>query len=137
MERILAQSKNYTIFHHYEIVSLNRPSSNPVIIGDFYGDPQAAIIDKHKNWVIIVGCGMILYRLQEPFIPYEYDKKTTQWWDAFRSPPDDWWIKSVYQVADTKVRFVVDPWSAHAGVYELDMESLSVTRLIPKDEKKS
>jgi hypothetical protein len=134
MERILAQSKNYTITHHYEVVYLIRPSGNLVSIGDFYGDPQAAIIDKHEKWAIVVGCGMVLYWLRNPFTPYEYDQKTEQWWEAYRSPPGEWWIESVYQVTDSKVRFVVDPWSVHAGMYELDVETLIVTQLIPQDD---
>ena len=133
-EHMLTRSKLYTVSHEYETVLLDRPGGARVVIGDFYGDPETAIIDWNEKWAIIVGCGIVLYRLQEPFVPYEYDKTTDQWWEANRAPPNEWWIEHVYQVNDGAVRFVVDPESANAGVYELDVESLSVVRVIPKTE---
>ncbi|HUT87936.1 MAG TPA: hypothetical protein VMY37_00425 [Thermoguttaceae bacterium] len=133
-EGILARSEHYTVSHEYEVVLLDRPSGPQVVIGDFYGDPAAAIIDAHEKWAIVVGCGIVLYWLRKPFTPYEYDKKTNQWWEAHRSPPDEWWIETVYQVAGNTVRFVVDPAAAVAGVYELDVESLSIVKVIPKEE---
>ena len=133
-ERILAQSKHYTVSHEYETVLLDCPGGARPVIGDFYGDPKAAIIDWNEEWAIVIGCGIIVYRLREPFVPYEQDKTTDQWWEAHRLPPDAWWIEHVYQVGDRTVRFVVDPEGANAGVYELDVGSLSVVRLIPKDE---
>jgi hypothetical protein len=132
-ENILARSSHYTVSHEYEVVLLDRPSGPAVVIGDFYGDPVAAIIDAEENWAIVVGCGILLYRLREPFTPYEYDKRCDQWWEAHRSPPDVWWIECVYQVVDNTVRFVVDPTTPVAGVYELDVESLSIAKIIPKD----
>jgi hypothetical protein len=133
-EHMLTRSKLYTVSHDYEIVLLDRPGGARVVIGDFYGDPETAIIDWNEKWAIIVGCGMVLYRLREPFVPYEHQKATDQWWEAYRSPPNVWWIEHVYQVNDGAVRFVVDPESTNAGVYELDVESLSVIRVIPKNE---
>jgi len=44
-EHILARSEHYTVSHEYETVFLDHPSGPRVVIGDFYGDPQAAIID--------------------------------------------------------------------------------------------
>lgn len=133
-ERILARSKHYTVSHEYETVILDRSGGTRFVIGDFYGDPKAVIIDQNEKWVIMVGCGIILYRPREPFVPYEYDKKTDQWWEAHRSRPDEWWIEYIYQVSDTTVRFVVDPEATNAGVYELDVKSLSVVRVIQKEE---
>ena len=129
----LARSENYAVSHQHETVFLDRPCGPKVTIGDFYGDPEAAIIDFQEKWVIIVGCGIILYWLREPFTPYEYNRVTDQWWESHREPPDVWWIESVYQVSESIVRFVVDPYSAIAGVYDLDVESLSITRIIPEE----
>lgn len=133
-EHLLAKSRHYTISHEFETVLLERPGGARLVIGDFYGDPESAIIDWNEKWAIVVGCGLILYRLREPFLPYESNKTTEQWWEAHRLPPDVWWIEHVYQVIDDTVRFVVDPESATAGVYELNVASLSVVRLIPRDK---
>ncbi len=134
MERVLARSEHYAVSHEFEVVFLDRPSGPRVVIGDFYGDPIAAVIDCRERWVAAVGCGIILYRLREPFTPYEYDKKTKQWWEALRGPEDVWWIKAVYQVEDDNaVRFVVDRGDKHAGVYQLDVDPLSISRVIPRD----
>ncbi len=135
MERILARSAHYTISHEYEMVLLDCPDRPQVVIGDFYGDPATAIIDFHEKWAMVVGCGIILYRLESPFTPYEYNKKTAQWWEAHRSPADECWIVSVYQKSDNIVQFVVDPASAMVGVYELDLNSLSIIKVNPKERR--
>lgn len=134
MEHVLARSEHYTILHEYETAVLDCPCGTRVAVGDFYGDPEAAVIDYNEKWVVIVGCGIILYWLREPFMPYQYDRTASQWWEAHRSPPDEWWIEAVYQVSDNTVRFVVDPLAPAAGVYELDVESQSVVRVIPREE---
>ncbi len=101
-------------------------------IGDFYGDPSAAIIDWHEKWCITVGCGLVLYWLREPFPDYQYNTKTPQWSELHRDPPDVWWIETVYQVADDVVRFVVDPSRDNAGLYELRVDDLSVVKLLTR-----
>ena len=130
---MLARSKQYSISNEYEVVYLHRPDGQKIVIGDFYGDPAAAIIDWEEKWCVTVGCGLILYWLKEPFRPYEYDRNTVQWSEIYRSPPDEWWIEAVYQVDDNLVRLVVDPQSDHAGVYELDISDMAIRKLIPEE----
>jgi hypothetical protein len=52
---------------------------------------------------------------------------------------DPWWVEAVYQPADDAVRFVVDPASARAGVYELRLPGLEVVQLVgaPPDAEPS
>ena len=129
---VLARSKRYVVSHEFEVVFLKESDGREIVIGDFYGDPEAAIIDSQERWVIMVGCGIILYRLEGSFLPYEYDVKTNQWWEAYRSPPDTLWIESAEQLSEDRVRFHVDPHSDEAGTYELDVRSLSVVCLESK-----
>jgi len=131
--RILARSNNYIVLHEYEVALLERPIGPRVVIGDFYGDPTAAVIDWKEKWCVIAGRGLILYWLREPFENYEYNKETDQWWEVHRSPPEEWWIEALYQIDDNIVRFVVDPYGNFSGLYELRIDSLSIARLIPNE----
>lgn len=132
-EHILARSKHYTVSHEYETVLLDHPGGEGLVIGHFYGNPETAIIDWNEQWAIVAGCGIILYHLRDPYVPYEYEKTTDQWWEAHRNPPEAWSIEQVYQVNEVTIRFVVEPETAHAGVYDLNVVSLSIVRVIPRD----
>lgn len=74
----------------------------------------------------MVGCGLILYYLHEPFLPYAYDKCNHQWVEMFRDPSAIFWITSVKQATVDVLDFVVDPDSEEAGHYSLDTKTLSV-----------
>ena len=77
---ILAESKHYIVYSEYENVTLEIKSSQRRIqIGDFYGDPQMAVISEDETFCVMCGCGVIIYYLVEPFREYEYHVQTTQW----------------------------------------------------------
>ena len=122
--------------HEYERVWVCLQDGRDIPVGEFYGYVAAAIIDEQERWIIGVGCGLVLYRLREPFGPYECYKEhqvhSDQWWEAHRYPPHDWSIEAVWQVTEDTVRFVVDVWSEHAGVCELNVESRSIRKLLRK-----
>ena len=129
----LAISMNFTVWHSYESVYVHRPDGSHVLIGDFYGDPQAAVIDWNEKWVVVVGYGLILYRLREPFSAYGHAKNSEQFWETSNSPPDILWIEAVYQASCSAVRFVVAPPNQGAGLYELDVDDCSIVRLLPEE----
>lgn len=126
--KLLAKNAHYTIQSEFETVFLLHPAGQTVI-GDFYGDPTAAIIDRRERWCALAGCGLILYYLKEPFEPYEYNCSTRQWVEFHRTPPDEWWIESVRQEGENMVQFVVDPGSKEAGAYLLDTEKLRIQKI--------
>jgi hypothetical protein len=128
-DRILARSQRYVISHEYEVVFLEREGRKDVIIGDFYGDPECAIIDRDERWCLMAGCGLIMYQLRAPFQPYTYDTVSDQWVELFRSPPDCLWIEALYQTGKDTVRLVVDVYSQQAGIYELSLGNLTLTQL--------
>lgn len=103
--KIMAESEHYYIIGEYEELSLYRKQGDVFVtsIGHHYGDPEAAMIDKNEKYCISVGCGVIVYRLKEPFDVYQYREKSDQWYEFGRGPENIDWIKDVVQVSDTEV----------------------------------
>ena len=78
--RRLAQSAHYEIDSEYESVFLTvRQTGRRVLIGDFYGDVEKAVISPDESYCAMVGCGVIVYDLREPFTPYAYHTPSDQW----------------------------------------------------------
>ena len=132
--KVLAQSQHYSVTSEYETVFLTGPDERE-FIGDLYGDPKAAVIDWEEQWCVTVGAGLVVYYLREDFHTYTNSTATNQRFALFQgSAASTWWIEAVYQVTDTAIRFVVDPYSTQAGVYELQLSTLTLQRLIPREE---
>lgn len=104
----LATSHNYTIEHEYELAYLCTPDGRKVVVGDFYGDPQAALIDADENWCAIGGCGLIIYRLTEPFDEYACGKPSKQYREFHREPPGVCWIEELKQLGAREIELKLD-----------------------------
>lgn len=90
-ERLLAESEHFKITALYEEVYLyNKTDSNRVLIGDFYGDAEGAVINKKERFAAVFGCGIIIYFLRPPFEPYSYGASTDQWLEFGRVEPIMW-----------------------------------------------
>ena len=102
---IMAESEHYVLQANYEEVALRRKSDNALIayVGDFYGDAVAGIIDADEKFCVTVGCGVIVYKLQEPFESYMYDRSTSQWYEFGRNPADIDWIDDVRQIGPNEI----------------------------------
>jgi hypothetical protein len=87
------------VTHEFETVYLHfkNESRIPICIGDFYGDPECAIISLNENFVAMGGCGIIVYFLREPFEEYSYDKISAQFYEFNRSSNDIWWVGGLHQ----------------------------------------
>ena len=105
---ILATSNNYSIEHEYELAYLRLPDGRKIVVGDFYGDPQAALLDADENWCAIGGCGLIIYRLAEPFDEYAYGKPSRQYWEFNREPPSVFWIEELTQLNAHQIELRLD-----------------------------
>ena len=109
MYQLLAVSENYIITHLFETVYLtitkNQGKHGEIIIGDFYGDPEVAIIDKNENWYVCAGCGFIVYYLNEPFKSYNYNQVNKQYDEYYRDPQNIWWIINIVQISDNEILF--------------------------------
>ena len=95
--KLLAQSRQYRITSENEAVYLTLPSGQVVCMGDFYGDPRAALIPWHEEWCIVVGCGLLVYYLHAPFAANTSSIATPQWTELFRTAHQEWWFEAVYQ----------------------------------------
>jgi len=102
---IIAESKNYVIKGTYETATLVRKSDGSEItsVGDFYGNPADGIIDLNERYCVTVGCGVIVYKLREPFEDYMYNTITDQWYEFGRGPENIEWIEEVKQISDDEV----------------------------------
>lgn len=104
----LAESEHYVVINEYETVSLiDKITHEKTIIGDFYGDPEGAIIDSNERFVVMYGCGLIVYFLRTPYEEYTYNKKTTQWFEIGRYEPV-MWIKNVLQINDRDIKAIFE-----------------------------
>ncbi|MBC9229486.1 hypothetical protein HI850_009120 [bacterium SPL81] len=113
----LTESDHYKIIHLYEAVFIAPIDSNNINeyteIGDFYGEPEVAIIDQNEKWCAIGGCGLIIYFIQEPFTPYQYDQKCSQYFEIHRSPPAIWWIEDLQQISPSQILITLENSETH------------------------
>ena len=130
MRQLLTQSEHFKLYAIYEEAQLEGPSiDGHIVVGDFYGNVACACIDQRERWCITAGSGLIIYRLTTPFEGYRYNYETAQWKELWRSD-DVWWPEAIYQIEENIVRIVIDVLSSAKGVYDLDTESLQVTKRI-------
>ena len=113
MSADLAISTNFRISHDYESAILIRKDQPDVIIGDFYGDPEVALIDAEERWCAVAGCGLIVYFLKKPYIPYRYDQHTEQYFEVGRKQTDLWWVSAIEQTGPFSIRVSCDNGVQH------------------------
>ncbi len=102
----MAESEHYTVLKEFEtcILLFKDRSRRAVSIGDFYGDADFALIDKNEMFVVTGGCGIVIYRLQEPFERFRKGKKTEQWIEIGMDKEE--YYDSVTQIGDNAVRII-------------------------------
>ncbi len=80
----LAESKRYIIFNEYEQVFLQvKLTSKLIRIGEFYGDPDIAIISNNELFCVVGGEGIIIYYLKEPFEEYSASTENLKQWKSW------------------------------------------------------
>jgi hypothetical protein len=132
MMQIFAESKNYIVLGEYEAVTLQFTSrknrNREVVVGDFYGNLQAAAISEDESFCAMVGCGLIVYYLKEPFNDYIYETETGQWKEFFREYDDVMWIKAV-EILDNSTLLLTTAEEEGANKYRFDIESFDLVKL--------
>lgn len=116
---ILVENDDYLVYKKYETVRLYMKKQKQLVwcIGDFYGDAEGAIITEDNQWCIMYGCGIIAYRLKEPFDDYSYDTVCEQWSEFRRGPKDILWVEKVVQTSPTSMLVI----SEDESKYTLDI----------------
>ena len=101
--KLFVESDRYQVFSEYESVFLKIKETSQVInIGDFYGDPEVALISGDEKYCIMGGAGIVIYYLTEPYEEYKYNVQSKQWKEWGRENPDNTvWVKSIF-IADDK-----------------------------------
>jgi hypothetical protein len=132
--RYLAESENYRVTSEYEYVTLNFKNdalNKSICIGDFYGDPTCAIISRDEKYVAMAGCGIIIYKLIEPFENFEYDKTTSQYSELFRTNNNYWWIDGLHQSVGTDWKYIQFIARNDEGqfIYKMDTESFILEKI--------
>ncbi len=119
----LAQSENYIVEHEYETVFLSSKDKRLLVIGDFYGDPEVAIIDRAEKWCAMGGCGVIVYWLEEPFTAYQYNTPSPQYAEFNRTNPNPWWVESIEQTGPTEIKVLLCGGMTHNISFERALPS--------------
>jgi len=98
---LISESKNYQVLSEYESVFLRiKGTSRLVVIGDFYGDPELALISPDESFCIMGGEGVIIYDLKEPFQGYRRNQ-SGQWREWGREDPDSIaWVSNIVLTDD-------------------------------------
>lgn len=102
---LLTESKKFQILYEYERVFLRIKGLDTLInIGDFYGNPQVAVISDNEKYCAIGGCGVIIYYLNEPFEQYRYNIKSAQWKEWGRGKPRDTiWVNNLKCISSKNI----------------------------------
>ncbi|WP_215405358.1 hypothetical protein [Janthinobacterium sp. JC611] len=86
--RELARSAQYIVQHEYEHAGVLAADGRRASLGEFYGDPAAALIDVNEQWCAVAGEGLVLRRLGQPF---------GQCVEYYRQPGEVRWITALRQ----------------------------------------
>ena len=77
----MAESNNYLILNEYEKVFLKlKATSQLILIGEFYGDPDVALISDDETYCAVGGEGVIIYYLRDPFEEFSTNHKSSNQW---------------------------------------------------------
>jgi len=108
--KILAESASYQVLSEYEDVFLKfKETSRLVKVGDFYGDPEVAVISVDEKFCAIGGCGVIVYFIQEPFEEYTYCAKTPQWREWNRTDNEGiLWVTDIACIDEQRIEIVTE-----------------------------
>jgi hypothetical protein len=141
MIRHLAESENYKVTSEYEYATLhfkNKLIEKSVYIGNFYGDPDCAIISRDEKYLVVAGCGLIIYRLITPFSEYEDSKKSTQFSEFFGEPENLWWVNGLHQTeidSDPKWFRFVAANNDGEFIYKMNVDDFSIEKISSSNNK--
>lgn len=115
---IIARSAHYAVVREYEdcFLMFKDTDKKQLLIGCFYGDAEFALIDRNERFVVMGGCGIIIYFLREPWDLYSSSKETDQWIELGRGDTDMYY-DAVRQISDTEIEIT----DADGNVFEYDL----------------
>jgi hypothetical protein len=133
----LDRDGDYSIVDRFDMAFLVWPDGE-LIVGDHcHCDPTCAVVNQIGGWCVSGGQGLDI-RLFEDGLPQGPDTpdpnriKTLGLWRHENPPPDGqhfWCVVGAWLYAGDLVRVLVNPLGTEAGLYEVDVRTLSWRRL--------
>lgn len=98
-----------------------------VVVGDFYGGPLGAAVDDERQWCVSVGrSGAVVYRLQPPWMDYEYwQPPNDQWWEVGQRPDSNLHFIAVHY--EGEMRFRIHPGEDSASPHPVILDARAGT----------
>jgi hypothetical protein len=131
-DRLLFRSKNFTVRGQWESVVLERRGSLArLVIGKFRLDPVAAVINEAETWCVMIGWGLIAYKLAPPWEEYVIGNPGDNWWEFGKGDPSGPMIPFERLDATTASKFVATTTpspSWQITCVHVDVESREVSR---------
>ena len=131
-EIVLAERGGWQVVADSETVYVLNLSGTRWDIGWLYGNPCGALVTADENYVVVVGCGVLVADLTcfgEEVAPGETWAQTPAV-HLLASPGEHWFFEGVYEGGSPgAVQVVADLGGEHAGVYELVLSTLA---LVPR-----
>lgn len=128
--KVLAASEHLVLYGLWEAAYVWTGTAH-LYVGDQYGDPQCGLIDWNERWCLTGGgSGLIVCPLAGwPAYAGEVDLSAT--WRQVRRFADgqEVWPVHMAQVEETTVRFVQDLCTDAVGIYDLDIDTLTMRKL--------
>jgi hypothetical protein len=126
----LAHQGDFSVCSSYEAIYVKHIDGRSWDVGEMYGDPRAAIFTWDEHYVVIIGCGILVYdlhRLGEKFTGGPTWKNSPVM-HLMNDAADIWWFIAVQQVYQdeyvSEVRLATDLTDSHVGIYSLNVINL-------------
>ena len=103
----MAESNNYLILNEYEKVFLKlKATSQLILIGEFYGDPDVALISDDETYCAVGGEGVIIYYLRDPFEEFSTNHKSLNQWKIWGRGTNEetMWVSEIDQIDSKHIR---------------------------------
>lgn len=119
--KILAESENYLVGHVFEYGSiLDKRTGKERYIGDSYGDPTFALIDRNEKWAFLFGHDSYLW-MEEKVRHINKELPTNT--ELFQYPFE------ARQVSEDQVEILDDPWSDLPGIFSFNILTFEAVRI--------
>lgn len=134
----LCQSERYVVWSQFEsVVVQGEGVPGRVGVGHFYGDPEAAAISADEEWCVIVGNGVICYRLRPPWRSYSPGSPANgQWWEAGDKSKEILYLGGVRALGGHKFALTTTGWKATEYILDADTQAIEVGREWIDEERK-
>jgi hypothetical protein len=107
----MAESNNYIILNEYEKVFLKlKYTSQLILIGEFYGDPDVALISDNEKYCVVGGEGVIIYYLRSPFEEFSTKHKESRQWKTWGRDTNEetMWVSEINQIDNEHIRIKLE-----------------------------